>query len=122
MKILTIVNAAIEILAGLGMLFATASLPGMESAGLEAILMARMYGAAALSVGVLSLLVMQKLNINSVVHIFTRSMVVFHLGVGIVNTLAVNAGNENALPVAILHGLMGLAFLYFVMQGEKGAD
>lgn len=119
MKITTIINAVLEILAGLGMLFAAPSLPGMESGGPEAILMARMYGAAALSVGLYSLLVLQKLNIKSVVHIFTRTMVVFHLGVGIVNTLAVNAGNENALPVAIVHGLMGLAFLYFVVQGDK---
>ena len=115
MKTLFTINGVIEILAGLGMIFGAAMIPGMETADELHLYFANMYGAAAFSVGILSFLVIKSMDNAGLIHAFLTMGTVFHVGVALMNFKSMGM-TVDTLPIAILHTIMAVGFLYFLFK------
>lgn len=106
LKIALYINSAIEILVGLAM-FAKPDLIPNATGGVQELLFVKMYGAAALAIGVMSLLMATKLNAKELITIGLVTLSIFHVGVAIANWT-----NNPEMPVAILHTVLGALFLF----------
>lgn len=115
MKILFTINGVLETLAGIVFLFAATKIPGMENAADATIYLAGMYGAAALSVGILSFLVTRSMDNAGLINAFLIFGIVFHACVALV--CALNMGMAfDTTGAAVFHGFMAIAFLYFKLK------
>ncbi len=106
LKIAFYVNAALEILAGAIFFFTPEMFPNASGAEIET-LMIRMYGAAALAIGVCSFLAAQRLDNRVLVRVLLTTFVIFHVGVALVNWMG-----APDMGAAILHTVMAVLFLY----------
>ena len=116
MKILIIINLVAELLVGLALLLAAKKLPDFKGTDGSGITMARMYGVAAIMVGVLSYFVLQDLDNAVLVNYFLQSMILFHIGIAAVTLAAHFTKQMNGLGPGIFHTLMAIGFIYFLMQ------
>jgi len=116
MKIFILLNAIIEILAGLVMFLFPNKLPSPEGITPRAGTLASMYGAAALAIGFFALQVWRTYPNADLVYTLLLTLVIFHAGVMTAAYRGVRSGIKDMMPVAILHGVLALASLYFFTQ------
>ncbi len=116
MKQFILVNAILEILAGVVLLLMPTIAPGVADTDSVGLTFTRMYGGAALAVGFFAFQTWQNMSNNTLVQVFLKSIAIFHLGVTSAAILGSSAGNEDAIAVAGLHGILALISLYFVFK------
>jgi hypothetical protein len=116
MKQFILVNAILEMVVGATLLFLPTFAPGVSDTDAVGVTFVRMYGAAALAIGFLALQIWQNIGNTALVQVLLKSLVAFHVCVGIANILGYNAGYEDALGVAGLHGLLSIGVLYFMFK------
>ncbi len=116
MKIFILINAILEILAGIIMFLAPKSLPGYKDASLSTTSWVSMYGAGALAVGFFAFLTWRSYPNADVVYSFILTFLIFHAGVMAAAARGYRAGMKDMMPVAVLHGVLAIATLYFYIQ------
>ena len=109
-------NAILELLAGVVLLLMPTIAPGVADTDAVGITFTRMYGGAALAIGYFAFQTWQNKSNNTLVQVFLKSIAVFHIGVTSAAILGSVAGNEDAIAVAGLHGVLTLITLYFIFK------
>jgi hypothetical protein len=119
MKLFVFVNAIIEILAGLILFFVPTIVPDYANASGDTLTFINMYGAAAMVMGLIALLIWK--NYESIVmqDLFVKAFSLFHAGVAIANLKGFSRGLEHDLGPAILHGILALITLYFLFSKKR---
>lgn len=120
MKVFVLITAAIEILAGLIMLFVPGAIPDLAGADVNTLVFVRMYGAGAITVALFALAVWKNFENLAFQDMFVRGFTVFHIGVTLANIWGYNNGAAHCLKVAILHGVLALITLFFFTTYRKG--
>lgn len=118
MKWFVLFNAVLEIAAGLVFMFMPSLIPGFESADVQAHVVCRMYGAAALALGFYALLAFLHFA-EGPLRGFLKTFTVFHLGVALANFHGVRAGLEDAYGAFGLHGILGIICLVLLFTRKN---
>lgn len=118
MKWFVLLNAVIEIAAGLVFMFAPGMVPGFEVADAQSHVICRMYGAAALALGFYALLAFLHFG-EGPLRGFLKTFSVFHLGVALANFHGYRAGLEDTVGALGLHGVLGIICLILLFT-RKG--
>ena len=113
MKPFILVNAILEIGAGILFLTAPALVPGTEDTSLDGLIFLRMYGAAALAAGTTALMIWRHYDRTDLHKVFLTLFSVFHVGVTVANAIGYASGEENCLPVFVLHGVLAIITIFF---------
>lgn len=113
MKLFILINAILEIGAGLLFLTAPTLVPGTEDTSLDGLVFLRMYGAAALAVGITAMMIWRNYERTDLHKVFLTLFGIFHVGVTIANAIGYASGEENCLPVILLHGVLAIITIYF---------
>ena len=113
MKTFMLINAILEITAGIIFLAVPTLAPGTEDTSSDGLVFLRMYGASALAVGVGALAMWQRYESREIRSVFVILFSIFHTGVTIANVIGYLGGDEQCLPVFILHGVLALITLYY---------
>lgn len=108
MKNFILLSAIIELLAGVILFVAPQLVPDLAQGSTSHLAMARMYGAAALGLGVFALQVWRNFANETLVKAFLSSFLVFHLSVFIAFIASFLAGVFNHPGAAILHLLLAI--------------
>lgn len=116
MRIFIIINAVLEIIAGLIFLFMPSQIPGAETLDVAGLAFVRMYGAGALALGFYAYQSLQKIGDSAWINGFLKTFATFHLGVALASVIGYSGGADASLSVAVLHGSLGLATLYFLFK------
>jgi len=116
MKIFLLLNAILEILAGIVMFLAPSNLPGYKDASAQTTGWVSMYGAAALAVGFFALLTWRSYPNADLVYTCILTLIIFHAGVMTAAFKGYRSGMKDMMPVAILHGVIAIATLFFYTQ------
>ena len=116
MKIFILITAIIELLAGVLLFLVPRQVPGFKNADSIATTWASMYGAAAIGLGFFALQAWNYYADAEMVHSFLLTFIVFHAGVMAAAFRGSRAGLKDMTGVAILHGILLLATLYFYIQ------
>ena len=116
MKTFVLINAVLEIIAGIVFLAMPSLIPGAEDSSVTGITFMRMYGAAALAVGFYAYQTLQKMDDKDWVSGFLKTFAVFHTGVATASFIGYTNGNDDALAAGVLHGVLALATLYFLFK------
>jgi hypothetical protein len=119
MKVFILLSAIIEVLAGLILLLAPQLVPDFSQASAGNLALARMYGAAALGLGVFAFHVWQHMRSQVMQMAFLQTYLVFNLGVAIAAYTCFTAGIFKNLGVCILHTILGLVTAYFFIVKKK---
>jgi len=118
MKWFVLLNAIIEIAAGLVFMFMPSLIPGFESADAQAHVVCRMYGAAALALGWYALLVFLHFA-EGPFRGFLKTFTVFHLGVALANFHGMQAGLNDSMGALGFHGVLGVICLILLLTRRK---
>lgn len=118
MKWFVLLNAVIEIIAGLVFMFMPGLIPGFESADAQTHVVCRMYGGAALALGFYALMVFLRFA-EGPLRGFLKTFTVFHLGVALANLHGVQAGLDDSIGALGLHGLLGIICLFLMVTRKK---
>lgn len=118
MKWFVLINAILEIVAGLVFMFMPGLIPGFESADEQTHVVCRMYGAAALALGWYALLVFLHFA-EGPFRGFLKTFTVFHLGVALANFQGYRAGLEDSVGALGLHGVLGVICLILLLTRNK---
>lgn len=116
MKIFLLINAILEIVAGIIMFLAPKALPGNKEASAQTTTWISMYGAAALGIGFFAFLAWRNYPNAELTYTFILTFLLFHTGVMAAAARGYRAGLKDMMPVAILHGVFAIATLYFYVQ------
>jgi hypothetical protein len=114
MKLFILITGIGEILVGLLMLLAPSRVPIYSTASGLARSTARMYGAAAFSIGLFAVLVALHFEVVSLHHPFLIVYLVFHVLVTASILLGRSVGEPGDKNVAILHAVLAAATAYFL--------
>lgn len=114
MSIFILITGALELLAGLVLMFKPDVSPDFKEADSATLTWANMYGAAAISVGVFAILTYLKMDPETV-RAFLQMFMVFHLLVAFVAFKGYRKGDFGNPGVAILHTVLALATVYFYL-------
>lgn len=118
MKWFVLLNAIIEIAAGIVFMFMPGLIPGFDSADTQTHLVCRMYGAAALALGFYALLAFMHFG-EGPLRGFLKTFTVFHLGVALANFHGFRAGLEDCAGALGLHGVLGVICLILLLTRNK---
>lgn len=118
MKWFVLLNAIIEIAAGLIFMFMPGLIPGFETADAQSHLVCRMYGAAALALGLYALMVFLHFA-EGPLRGFLKTFTIFHLGVALANFQGFRAGLEDSAGALGLHGVLGVICLILLLKRNK---
>ncbi len=119
MKLFVLINAIIEILAGVILFFAPTIVPEYANASGDTLTFLNMYGAAALAMGLIALLIWKNYESVELQDLFVKAFSLFHAGVAIANFKGYTSGLEHNLGPAILHGALALIALYFLFSKKR---
>lgn len=119
MKVFVLITAVIEILAGLVFFFAPHLIPDLNNANPLATAVAKMYGGAAIGLGLFALQVWQHMRSQVMQQAFLRSFVLFHFGVSAAGYFGFSSGAFKDLATCILHLILGLVTAYFLWAKRK---
>ena len=122
MKVFVLITAVIEILAGLVFFFAPHLIPDLNNANPLATAVAKMYGGAAIGLGLFALQVWQHMRSQVMQQAFLRSFVLFHFGVSAAGYFGYSSGAFKDLSTCILHLILGLVTAYFLWTKRKTAE
>jgi len=116
MKVFILISAIIELLAGIVLFFMASKVPDLADLGAGNLALLKLYGAAALAMGVFGLTVWKNFDNDGMVNSFLVTFLVFHFGVALA---AWNAANVGVLPDMMttgLHTALGLITAYFLVK------
>lgn len=116
MKKFILISAIIELLAGLVLFFAPQLVPDLAQGTSSHLAMARMYGAAALGLGVFALQVWRNFDNETLVKTFLSSFLVFHLTVFIALLASFLAGVFANPGAALLHLILAVFTAYYLFK------
>lgn len=116
MKIFILINAILEIVAGVALFLFPKKLPGFGEASEDSLTWTSMYGAAALAVGFFAFQVWRSYPNAELTYTFLLTFIIFHAGVMTAAYKGHRAGLKDMMPVAILHGLMAIGTVFFFTQ------
>ena len=122
MKVFVLITAVIEILAGLVFFFAPHLIPDLNNANPLATAVAKMYGGAAIGLGLFALQVWQHMRSQVMQQAFLRSFVLFHFGVSAAGYFGYSSGAFKDLSTCILHLILGLVTAYFLWTKRQIAE
>jgi hypothetical protein len=72
-----------------------------------------MYGGAALAVGIGALVMWQNYDSREFRRLFVILFSVFHTGVTIANVIGYLGGDDQCVPVFVLHGVLAIITLFY---------
>lgn len=114
MKLFILLTGIFEILVGIVMFTKPELIPQFDGASAIAIATARMYGAAAISMGTFAVMVAQNFNRTEWHQLFLTVYLVFHTTVGAAILIAATTGGDPS--TGILHIILAAATGYFLYQ------
>lgn len=115
MKAFILLNAVIEITAGLVFLIIPTLIPGVIETDITGIGYARMYGAGAIAFAVMNFLIW-KMDNKDIFPIAIKTITTFHTGVTLAALISYNSGADSFMAVAIFHVLLVIAAFYFLLK------
>ena len=116
MKRFILITAIIELLAGLILFFMPQLIPDLAQGPGSHMAMGRMFGAAALGLGVFAFQVWRNVDSKLLVKTFLSSFLVFHLTVFIALLASFMAGIFANPGAALLHLILGIFTAYYVFK------
>lgn len=118
MRTFILISTIIELLAGAALFFAADKIPllGHCDAGDFALL--KMYGAAALGMGVFGLSAYRNFGSERLVSTFLTSFLIFHIGVALAAKSAFAAGVLPDMNTTYLHSLLALITGWFWIKNQ----
>ncbi len=114
MQIFILLTSALELLVGFVMLLKPSLIPQFSKASPLALMGARMYGAAAITIGVYAALVGLHIEDVALHHPFLIVFLVFHTLVALSVLISRGAGEPADIKVAVLHGVLAAITAYFL--------
>jgi hypothetical protein len=113
MRLLLMISAAFEILAGIVFLF----FPHLVSqfTGIQELMTVRMYGAAACAIGLLAYLGTRS-TIQREQLLILQILTIFQVGVTVALILSYTNGDVIALKPAVLHGILAIWTLFHMVK------
>lgn len=111
-KIVLVLNIAIEGLVGLIFIIKPSLVPLFAQSESQTIYVLRMYGFVALAICFLSFQMIVKFHEQELLVTGLLTLALFHAGVGLAQAMHVSQINE-ALPALILHVVLALVFFAF---------
>ena len=121
MKVFVLITAVIELLAGLVFFFAPHLIPDLANANPLSTAVAKMYGGAALGLGLFALQVWRHMRSQVMQQAFLRSFLLFHFGVAVAGYFGHSSGAFQDLSTCILHSILGLVTAYFLFMKQKAS-
>ena len=115
MKVFILINAIIEILAGI-VLFLLPEMLATDSTSADGLIFLRMYGGAALAVGVTALIIWRNYESADMLKIFVILFSIFHTGVAAANAIGYNDGIESCMGPLGLHAILAAICIYFLTK------
>lgn len=119
MKVFVLITAVIELLAGVIMFFAPHLIPDFANADTLSITLARMYGGAAIGLGLFALEVWRHMRSQVMQQAFLRSFLIFHFGVSAAAYFGYSNGVFKDPSTCILHLILALVTAYFLFAKRK---
>ena len=120
MKKFTLISAIIELLAGAIFFFTPQVVPDFANVATSHMAMARMYGAAALGLGVFAFYAWRNFENEVLVKAFLAAFLVFNLGAFIGLLSSFLAGVFANPGGAVLHLVLGIFSAYFLVKNNLG--
>lgn len=114
MKSFILLTGIGELLVGLVMLFNPTLIPQFPKKFALALATARMYGAAAISIGVFAILVAMNFDQTALHQSFLIVYLTFHALVALSIFIAVQANEPANAKIGILHAILAVATAYFL--------
>ena len=121
MKVFVLITAVIELLAGLVFFFAPHVIPDFANANPLSTTLAKMYGGAAIGLGLFALQVWRHMRSQVMQQAFLRSFLLFHLGVSAAGYFGYTSGAFRDLSTCILHLLLAIGTAYFLFTKQQSA-
>lgn len=121
MKVFVLITAVIELLAGVLMFFAPHLIPDFADANPLSITLAKMYGGAAIGLGLFALQVWRHMRSQVMQQAFLKSFLIFHFGVSAAAYFGYSNGAFKDPSTCILHLILGLVTAYFLFATRKTA-
>lgn len=118
MKRFILISAIVELLAGIVLFFAPQMVPDLAQGPGSHLAMGRMYGAAALGLGLFALQVWRNFEQETLVKIFLNSFLIFHITVFVAILASFMAGVFATPGAAMLHLILGLFTGYFLLRNN----
>ncbi len=116
MKTFILISALIELLAGVVLFFAPQLVPDLANGPGSHMAMVRMFGAAALGLGIFALQAWRNFDNEPLVKTFLSSFLVFHLGAFIAILASFMADVFSNPGAAVLHLILALFTGYFLFR------
>ncbi len=121
MKVFVLITAVIELLAGLVFFFAPHLIPDFANANPLSTTLAKMYGGAAIGLGLFALQVWRHMRSQVMQQAFLKAFLLFHFGVAAAGYFGYSNGAFKDLSTCILHLILGLVTAYFLFATRKNA-
>lgn len=118
MKRFILITAIVELLAGVTLFLFPQAVPDLAQGQQSHLAMARMYGAAALGLGLFAFQVWQHAENERLVKAFLSSFLVFHFSVFIALFASFLAGVFANPAAALLHLILGAFTAYFLLKSS----
>lgn len=119
MKVFVLITAVIELLAGLVFFFAPHLIPDFANANPLSTTLAKMYGGAAIGLGLFALQVWRHMRSQVMQQAFLQAFLLFHFGVAAAGYYGFSNGAFKDLSTCILHLTLGLVTAYFFVTKRK---
>lgn len=119
MKVFILITAVIELLAGIAMLLVPHLIPDFANANDLSLTLSRMYGGAAIGLGLFALQVWRHMRSQVMQQAFLQSFLIFHLAVSGAAYFGFSNGAFKDPAVAILHLILALVTAYFYFKSRK---
>ncbi len=118
MKIFILITAIIELLAGVILFFAPQLIPDLAQGPGSHMAMGRMFGAAAIGLGIFAFQAWRNFGHETLVKTFLSSFLIFHIG-AVISILASFMADVFASPIAaILHLVLAIFTAYFLFKNN----
>ena len=118
MKLFILITAIIELLAGLTLFFGADKLPMLGHCDAGDFALLKMYGAAAIAMGMFALSVWRHFSNEGLISTFLSTFVIFHVGVAVAARTAFAAGVLPDMNTTYLHGILALVTAYFWVKNQ----
>lgn len=116
MKVFVLITAVIELLAGAVFFFAPHLIPDFANANPLSTTLAKMYGGAAIGLGLFALHVWRHMRSQVMQQAFLKSFLIFHFGVSAAGYYGYSTEAFQDLSTCILHLILGLVTAFFLFQ------
>jgi len=120
MKLFILITTIIELLAGVVLFFFADKVPDFAEHTAGNLALLKMYGAAAIAMGVFGLTVWKNFDNETMVSSFLITFLIFHVGVAIAAWRAADAGVLPDMVTAGLHTLLAAITAYFFVRKRMG--